>query len=170
MKNSPWGLVQGVKEIAPGIHSISIASHGGIALNEARWAELVATFPFVQPWAGTGWLEEDCDAGYAILRWPEYFSSSAVYHTVCQVRAMADSGQWKTLFEWLRSEHPLAMKLTGIYEKELKKIDGLWQTGSACTDVNGWSVHMTQVGTGEERWVKFPSYPAKSLYRTEELP
>lgn len=62
-KSSPWGQVQHAKWLAPGIWSVSTASHGGISLNEARLEELTKILGSEYPAFGgnTCWFEEDCD-------------------------------------------------------------------------------------------------------------
>ncbi len=71
---SPWGEVQTIRAIAPGIDYLTTAGHGGLYLDQERWKELHATFPMFKPFAGQGYLEEDCDYNYAVLCWPQFFS------------------------------------------------------------------------------------------------
>jgi hypothetical protein len=59
-KYSPWGAIQQINELAPGIWSVSTASHGGIYVAP----ELYAKMPEVlkgTAYSGGGWFEEDCD-------------------------------------------------------------------------------------------------------------
>jgi hypothetical protein len=55
--SSPWGKVQRVDRMAPGIGVVSTASHGGIKLSRERNAAMPDEFR--QP---GGWYEEDCEA------------------------------------------------------------------------------------------------------------
>jgi hypothetical protein len=77
LHSSPWGGIQHQKELAPGIVEVSTASHGGIYLDDDRWSALKAMFPMVQPWAGAGWLEEDCDWAIAALAFPFAFDTKS---------------------------------------------------------------------------------------------
>lgn len=56
---TPWGPSQQMDTYAPGIISVSTASHGGIYLSKERAAKIPAN---VKPWTGDRqWWEEDCD-------------------------------------------------------------------------------------------------------------
>jgi hypothetical protein len=58
-KQTPWGAAQDFQELAPGIISISTASHGGIWLSGNRRMEIGQ---YDKNWLGTSeWWEEDCD-------------------------------------------------------------------------------------------------------------
>lgn len=54
------GAVQDTHIIAPGIRSVSTASHGGILLDAARQAKMPAYMRSAS-WTGPGAYEEDCD-------------------------------------------------------------------------------------------------------------
>ena len=58
-KYSPWGLINNVCYIAPGIHIVDTPSHGGAILSEERAADIP---PSLIPWTDsyTAW-EEDAD-------------------------------------------------------------------------------------------------------------
>lgn len=59
---SPWGAIQHATEIAPGIVSVSTASHGGIWLSPERYARVPASLQAVaRQYADAPWFEEDCD-------------------------------------------------------------------------------------------------------------
>ena len=57
---TPWGDGSGYV-IAPGITLLSTDSHGGIHVSDARLAEMPDTIRNLDPFAGSGWYEEDCD-------------------------------------------------------------------------------------------------------------
>ena len=61
-KNSPWGKIQGYRDICEGVQTCYTAGHGGVKLDRKRNAAVPA------PWrlAG-GWYEEDCDYCIPIL-------------------------------------------------------------------------------------------------------
>jgi hypothetical protein len=73
IKNSPWGAVQGCREIADGITFVSTASHGGIKLSQARLQQLPMILQFE-----AGWYEEDCESSFVIFGFPQYFSENQV--------------------------------------------------------------------------------------------
>lgn len=84
--NSPWGHVHQSEVIAPGLVSVSTASHGGLCLSEERWASLKKAFPDFHGYAGDGFLEEDCDWAIAAIYWPGEFSARWVHFAVQTVR------------------------------------------------------------------------------------
>lgn len=59
-KHSPWGHVDGSTILAPGIVSVSTASHGGIHLDRTHVATMRRLFPDC-PRLNSPWFEEDCD-------------------------------------------------------------------------------------------------------------
>jgi len=80
--DSPWGVIQSVSRVRPGVVFVSTASHGGYALTD-KAAKRVAriardTYPSHVPatrdWQ---WLEEDCDWALVWLAWPEVFPAEA---------------------------------------------------------------------------------------------
>ena len=66
-KNSytPWGKVQDVNVLAPGIVNVSTASHGGIWLSPEKRKAM--------PNKRKAWYEEDCEWSLVALAFPEYF-------------------------------------------------------------------------------------------------
>lgn len=59
---SPWGRIQHVAKLAPGIWNVSTASHGGIYLASYRVDEMPANAR-ISP----HWYEEDCEAAVVLL-------------------------------------------------------------------------------------------------------
>ena len=56
--SSPWGMVQTQKDLAPGITSVTTASHGGIYVAP----ELLAKMPIKSTaYSQGGWFKEGCD-------------------------------------------------------------------------------------------------------------
>ena len=59
-KSTPWGAVQDVENLGPGVDRVSTASHGGLHVTGAAAAAVPAAV-----WAtmmnGRGWAEEDCE-------------------------------------------------------------------------------------------------------------
>ena len=76
---TPWGPVQHLAIIAPGIVEVATASHGGIWLSPDRlyvvspdWRAYAAEWS--KGW-GDAWFEEDCAACAVIAIWPELFAT-----------------------------------------------------------------------------------------------
>lgn len=67
-KRSPWGTVDGVKEIAPGILSVTTPGHGGLKLSRSMNAKM----PKAARRKG-GWYEEDCEWALVALVFPETY-------------------------------------------------------------------------------------------------
>jgi hypothetical protein len=81
--DTPWGQAQHVTEIAPGIVSVSTASHGGIHLSDERIAEMPKALQDFVPFGGKQnglgrWFEEDCDWSVVALAFPQFFTDSDV--------------------------------------------------------------------------------------------
>ncbi len=75
---TPWGPVQLVREIAPGIIRYDTASHGGYRLSPERVAAMPKALREFCPWAGPGWYEEDCDWSLVAVAFPQFFPPAAV--------------------------------------------------------------------------------------------
>ena len=122
--SSPWGQVQRAAEIAPGLHQVSTAGHGGVWLSSSRVAALTKAFPGFVPFAGWPWLEEDCDACLAVLAWPELFPAAAVREAVRMVHVMADwkhcANKWGAVRDQIR---PDVIDIADAEEKRLIDAD-----------------------------------------------
>ena len=68
---TPWGEVQWVTEVAPGITSVATAGHGGIKLSPQRNREIHASLR-----NSNGWYEEDCESHIVAMRFNEHFNYS----------------------------------------------------------------------------------------------
>ena len=64
--NTPWGKPQQVLEIAPEVHLVSTASHGGIHISDAVKRKFFKDLPEetykMNLWDSSNWFEEDCEA------------------------------------------------------------------------------------------------------------
>lgn len=69
---SPWGKVQEVVDLAPGVWQVHTAGHGGIKLARERQAELPK-----EARAARGWYEEDVEACVPLLVWAEELGAPA---------------------------------------------------------------------------------------------
>ncbi len=63
---SPWGHIQDADQIAPGIWSVSTASHGGFYLSQQRMAAL-PDYLKVNTYGQTCWFEEDVEVSLSCL-------------------------------------------------------------------------------------------------------
>lgn len=75
--NSPWGAIQTMTEVAPGILQVTTPSHGGFYVTPA----LVAQMPEHMretPYSTGGWFEEDCDWSLVAICFPDAFAPEMV--------------------------------------------------------------------------------------------
>ena len=69
---SPWGRVEHVQRIAPGIWMVDTAGHGGFFVAASRLKQM----PIQSTrWSSGGWFEEDRDAALVVHQWPELFTA-----------------------------------------------------------------------------------------------
>lgn len=71
--SSPWGTVQGGKELLPGIWTIYTASHGGLWLSDERLDEMPEGMQET-PYSLGPWFEEDCDWALVAAIYPDAFT------------------------------------------------------------------------------------------------
>jgi len=83
---TPWGLSQSSREIAPGIVRYETASHGGYYLSPARVASMPKPLRNFMPFAGSNWYEEDCDWSIVALAFPQFFPADAVPAALATLR------------------------------------------------------------------------------------
>lgn len=69
--STPWGRPEYTKELAPGIWHISTMSHGGIWLSPERRQAMPPDMDHITWLASDEWFEEDCDAAWPIIMFPE---------------------------------------------------------------------------------------------------
>lgn len=73
--SSPWGMVQTQKDLAPGVTSVTTASHGGIYVVP----DLLAKMPIKSTaYSQGGWFEEDCDWALVAVAFPEAFDAKSL--------------------------------------------------------------------------------------------
>lgn len=70
---TPWGLADHVREIAPGIVRYDTPSHGGYYVSPERVLTMPKPLREFEPWAGPNWYEEDCDWAVVALAFPQFF-------------------------------------------------------------------------------------------------
>ena len=86
---SPWETIQHVHELAPGIISVSTASHGGLWINCSRLTTMLKEHPeLCRPTdcyprgkrsSGYQWFEEDCEWARVALAFPAAFTPEHQY-------------------------------------------------------------------------------------------
>ena len=171
---SPWGQVQRAAEIAPGIHRLSTASHGGVWLSSSRVVALKKQFPDFQPCAGYPWLEEDCDACLVPLAWPEVCSASAVREAVRMVRVAATwehcADKWGAVLSAIR---PDVLDIADAEERRLVDADAWEYCGLSSGDFRApyhqcWAVSLRRVRDGSITTRLMP-YPAAREFTTDQL-
>lgn len=172
--SSPWGQVQRAAELAPGLHQVSTAGHGGVWLSSSRVVALKKLFPGFVPFAGWPWLEEDCDACIAVIAWPELFPASAVREAVRMVQGMAEwkhcANKWGAVRDQIR---PDVIDIADAEEKRLIDADA-WEYCGLCSghfrDPYGdcWAVSLRRVRDGA-RTTRLMPYPAAREYTTDQL-
>jgi hypothetical protein len=69
---TPWGSAQWVSHTAPGIVQVSTAGHGGVKLSPERNRAIPVALR-----VSSGWYEEDCEAGIAVMYHPEGFPNGS---------------------------------------------------------------------------------------------
>jgi hypothetical protein len=79
---SPWGPIQNQKQIAPGIVSVSTASHGGIYVSDEMREKMPEDIRNCKTWTEKNWYEEDCDWAQVCLAFPEFFKERDYYFAV----------------------------------------------------------------------------------------
>lgn len=72
LTSSPWGTIQNVTQLAPGIWLVSTASHGGIKVSDQRLATMHPDWRQTA-YSSNGWFEEDCDWALVALSFPDAF-------------------------------------------------------------------------------------------------
>lgn len=70
---SPWGSIQDITNIAPGIDAVGTAGHGGVKLSGGRQGKIHPAWRKPR-----GWYEEDLDAGIVCITFPEEFEPRIV--------------------------------------------------------------------------------------------
>jgi hypothetical protein len=94
-KSSPWGAIQEKRELAPGIWTVSTASHGGIKLSRERNAGM----PDYMRNEG-GWYEEDCEWAKAAVVYPIGFQR------VIRSEGKLDRTEFDIAMDTFRNWHP----------------------------------------------------------------
>lgn len=93
-RTTPWGQADQETAIGTdGIVFVSTPSHGGFYVPR----EVVATMPpslyGINPFAGEGWYEEDCDWAIVLLAFPHLFTPREVQAAVSSARQTV--GMWR---------------------------------------------------------------------------
>ncbi len=76
--DSPWGTIDYIRQLAPGIIIVGTPGHGGIVVENERLTYIPKhRIKFAEHWTGHHkegvWFEEDCAVAAVIDRWPSLF-------------------------------------------------------------------------------------------------
>lgn len=77
-RETPWGYADTIKPVAPGLWFMSTPSHGGYKISTEMLELMPAELRSIEPWAGHGWYEEDCDWAIIAAAWPTLFPADHV--------------------------------------------------------------------------------------------
>jgi hypothetical protein len=181
--STPWGPSHSAKQIAPGITSVSTASHGGYVLNAERQAEFEKKFPSFKPYASAPFYEEDQDWAMVALAFPEHFDDTAIFNAVRTVYGSAQihdelerspqfkSGHgncWNAVIGWLNRDVE-GRRLAARADRFETARAELWEAGSMRSDGRTIHVSFTRVGDHKNQWLNVKEWPKKQFYNDEEL-
>lgn len=86
--SSPWGLVDEVREHAPGVYFVTTPSHGGFLVTADAWRRMPQGLRAIgSPWGGMYAFEEDCCYAAVVLAFPDAFAPASVEVAARTVRA-----------------------------------------------------------------------------------
>ena len=138
---TPWGEVQGGREVAPGIIKVHTAGHGGHVLDEAAQLAVRVAVPGSTPWTGTlRYLEEDCDWALLALARPDLFPADCV----AEISLHRNSYKCIPATFW---EDPLGVAFIASGEAWRASVAGHWQP-MASFSMHGGSTSLRRVGDG----------------------
>jgi hypothetical protein len=94
-EDTPWGRVQSVESIAPGIDFYATASHGGYYLSAEMNSRIPVEFKksTMNEQGLHGWYEEDCDWAIVVFCLKEYFGQ-AYYESAVKAVKRFHSDAW----------------------------------------------------------------------------
>ena len=133
---TPWGESHSVKEWAPGIISVTTASHGGFILDADALARMPADLRKIKTWAGEGAYEEDCDWAIVALAFPSLFQIEQLDSAV-QTVIGSGSDYHKEARAWLYQtlDGSQILKLVNAWRLENRE---KYQLGGGGTHGKGW--------------------------------
>lgn len=94
-RGSPWGAIEECREIYPGLYFVATQSHGGIYVDDLRFAmipDYIAKASFLSRGRDkpSQWYEEDCDWALLALVFPGAFAAPMQEHARSTLTALAD--------------------------------------------------------------------------------
>jgi len=160
--HTPWGASQTADQIAPGITRYTTASHGGIKLSNKRRASMPAILRDIEPFAGPGWYEEDCDWAIVVLAFPEYFDGFAIWEAVKMSRSLCI--RWRDDAVGHFTLPPQGRATLAKSEEWERDHAGHWYQRSAGTSRGGgWWAEYRTIDGARETQITFDR-PSQSLY------
>ncbi|MCC7375415.1 MAG: hypothetical protein IT581_12240 [Verrucomicrobiales bacterium] len=165
---TPWGESHSLRRLEAGVWLVTTASHGGVLLGSARWAEVRAEMPRFEPWAGEGALEEDEDVMVAMALWPHLFGADPERAFLWALNMPGTAtGTMLRIAEWLHMPRGWSFMLR--VEAWKRANEGLWERGGGCTSGGNWVSHWRQIGSGNGRSITTRELPSIGLRTTSEL-
>lgn len=75
--SSPWGSIQHVTTLGPGLYIVETARHGGVFMSGDRLKKVPRSLRVRSDfYPGGPWFEEDCEIWRAALAFPEEFRAA----------------------------------------------------------------------------------------------
>lgn len=96
--SSPWGRIDWLKNVAPGIQLVATASHGGYVVSRDRLAAMPEALRACS-FTSDRYFEEDCSWCAVALAWPEEVTRGLTNLSARETMAMARM----TFDRWYRS-------------------------------------------------------------------
>lgn len=117
-RHTPWGQADQETAYGPdGIVFVSTPSHGGFYVPREVVATMPAALYAINPFAGEGWYEEDCDAAIVPLAFPHLFKPRDVAEAAKSARLTV--GMWRfapVVVAWLDSDDEGANEVREIID------------------------------------------------------
>lgn len=161
---TPWGPSHHVRVIAPGITSVSTASHGGILLSPERLASMPPALRAIKPWAGEGSYEEDCDWAIVVAAFWQYFDETDAYFACCTMRHHSNNAAF---FAYCATPEgkSFVSRADDFYERNKTK----FSRGGCSTSGGDWLVFASNLmRTLRATWTQ-PDYPSEALFDIEAV-
>lgn len=102
---SPWGEIQTVTGIAPGIYSVTTASHGGLWVSDERMAMMPDALK-CNVYGEGQWFEEDCEWALVVLAFPTEFTNDKWLIAAQTIGSYIGGGVYQRAAQWLAQKEP----------------------------------------------------------------
>ncbi|MFD6093451.1 DUF7007 domain-containing protein [Oerskovia sp. NPDC060338] len=102
---SPWGEIDWVTPVAPGIIRVSTPGHGGVKLSELRNRQIAPALR-----NASGWYEEDCEAYVPTGTFPRAFAAANGPSSAWSDPDHVREHSWGRVREWMPDQYEKATK------------------------------------------------------------